>query len=313
MLSDYLKTLKDIDDDTNEFIDILINIYKNEKINNNIDLNNLNIIHYENDIIIYGKDIPLYKSLSYFNEVPIFNEKQAITFLKKNNIDPSVKLIDMPYNERIHFGRLILNKIISKIPPEYVEYSPKLIFGQSYYLKIDDGYYDLNEYVSKLNMLYKLKKYRTIKKCVLNRHIPSDKDVLEYKKGLIKSLKNFKKFLNDNGVSNGFISINNKNYPIQYVILNNGFIDKIKALFGLGVPIEHIPFLVNVSYSLGNLDFLKMFFIFRTNFKSVDICGKVPKLLYYKEKVSLKEHSLMGKYIYFGNIDFKTFKNMIKK
>ena len=194
MLSDVLYNIisSNNNDDAIYFSKILGELYKNNDISKYRNyFEDLGIVE-KDDLLLYGKNYPLFRSLLYFNEVPLFkNESQSILFLKNNGFNPNDKLITLNTDKKKKLGMLLLNEISKKIPAEYIKYAPKLIFGKCYYLKKYN--IELKEYISKLNALCKLKKYNEVEKCIIHQKLPDEKLVKEYRMKLAKSIKLFNK------------------------------------------------------------------------------------------------------------------------
>lgn len=291
------------------FSKILIELYQN---NNICKYNNyfekFGIIE-KDDLILYGKNYPLFRSLLYFNEVPLFKkESQSILFLKNNNFNPNDKLITLNANKKMNLGMLLLNKIYKKIPPEYIKYAPKLIFGKCYYLKRYN--IELKEYISKLNALCKMKKYDEVEKCITYQKLPDEKLVKEYRLKLAKSIKSFNKELDNREIRYTTITYDNKTYPCQYIYIKQSLLDKIKGWIFDSIDGRHYPTLVNTAYSHPKLNYMQPFFIFAEGNK-INVFARVPKLLYFKDNLTLNYLNLTGKHTYFGTWDDKMFEKFI--
>jgi len=280
-----------------DFAYILKLTYLNEfeKIKN-LDYKKFGIIE-KDDLLFYGKNYPLFKSLLFFNEIPVFRkEKESILFLKSIEINPRDTLNSLSYKEKIKLGNEFLKRCLKFVPKEYISYIPYLIFGKGYYFK---GVC-LKEYVSALNGLYKIGKKNKVKKLIINRELPNEKDVKKYKKKLAKKISLFKKKLNSYEINYFNLKFNNKNFKCQYIYIKQSFWDKISGLFGEGIELKYYPTLVNIAYSSEKVDFMKPLFIF-VDGGDISVYAKVPKLVYLKDELTLNHLNLKGKYVYFGN------------
>ncbi|MBW9221785.1 hypothetical protein KKP97_01880 [Methanothermococcus sp. SCGC AD-155-C09] len=309
MLLDELYKLSNKEDNTGNFSKILYGIYTGNDISKyRNELKVLGIIE-RNDLTLYGKNYPLFKSLRYFNEVPIFRkESQYIVFLKKNGFDPSNTLNSLNHNEKRKLGSLIIEKMIAKVPREYVPYLPKLIFGKCYYLKKYN--IEVREYISKLNALYKLKKYNEIKRCLSSQELPSEELIKKYRKKLAKSIEDFNKKLNNGCIEKGILHYNNKPFQYQYVFIKRSILSRLRDLI-LGENTKgYYPAIVNISYSNPNINYMEPFFIFVEG-RQIDVFARVPKLLYFKDNLTLNHLNLKGKHTYFGSWNRENFEKFI--
>ncbi|EHP87930.1 DHH family phosphoesterase [Methanotorris formicicus] len=251
----------------------------------------------ENGLLFYGKDYPIFRSLCYFNEVPIFRkEKDAIVFLNRIGIDPNRTLKSLSFEEKKKLGNEFLNKALMHVPKEYSKYLPSVVFGKEYYFK---GI-ELREYVSSLNGLYKIGKKRKVKNLIVNMETPHKSDIKKYKKEVAKRIMIFKKKLNDEyRISYFSLNFKGRKFLCQYIYIKQSVWDFIKGFFGEGIELKYYPTLINIAYSSDKVDFLKPLFIF-VDKKDVSVYAKVPKLIYLKDGLTLNHLNLKGKHIYFG-------------
>ncbi|WP_457612971.1 hypothetical protein [Methanocaldococcus sp.] len=264
----------------------------------------------KDDLLFYGKNRPIFKSLTFFNEIPVFRkEEDSILFLKDIGIPPSKTLNSLTYEEKIKLRNEFLNISKTIIPREYFSHVPKLIFGKEYYFKD----VCLKEYVSALNGIYKIGNKRKVIELIINRKIPEEKDVIKYRKILAKRINLFNKKLDDYEIRNFNINFNGKNFKCQYIYIRQTVWDKILGLFGEGIELKYYPTLVNIAYSSKKIDFLKPFFIFIDIDKNISVYARVPKLLYLKHGLSLNYLKLKGKTTYFGNWERDKFWKIIEK
>ncbi|ADC69092.1 conserved hypothetical protein [Methanocaldococcus sp. FS406-22] len=296
-------------EDAKDFAYILKLSYLNEfeKIKN-LNLDKFGIVE-KDDLLFYGKNYPLFKSLLFFNEIPVFREeKESILFLKNIELSPRNTLNSLTYDEKIRLGNEFLKRCINIVPKEYISDIPQLIFGKEYYFK---GVC-LKEYVSALNGLYKIGKKNKVKKLIINRELPDEKDVKKYKKKLAKKISLFKKKLDNYEINYFNLKFNNKNFKCQYIYVRQSIWDKILSLFGEEIELKYYPTLVNVAYSHEKVDFLRPLFIF-VNKGDISVYAKVPKLIYLKDGLTLNHLNLRGKCIYFGNWEKERFLEIIEK
>jgi len=296
-------------EDAKDFAYILKLIYLNEfeKIKN-LNLDKFGIVE-KDDLLFYGKNYPLFKSLLFFNEIPVFREeKESILFLKSIGLSPRNTLNSLTYEEKIKLGNEFLKRCLNIVPKEYISYIPQLIFGREYYFK---GVC-LKEYVSALNGLYKIGKKNKVKKLIINRELPDEKDIKKYKNKLAKKISLFKKKLDNYEINYFNLKFNNKNFKCQYIYVRQSIWDKILGLFGEGIELKYYPTLVNIAYSHEKVDFLKPLFIF-VDRGDISVYAKVPKLVYLKDGLSLNHLNLRGKCIYFGNWEKERFLEIIEK
>jgi len=289
--------------DAKDFAYILKLTYLNEfEKFKDVDLNKLGIIE-KDDLLFYGKNYPLFKTLLFFNEIPVFrDEKDSILFLRNIGLSPKNTLNSLTYNEKIMLGNEFLKRCIGLVPNEYIDIIPHLIFGKEYYFKD----VCLKEYVSALNGLYKIGKKKKVKKLIINKELPDERDVKKYKRTLAKKINLFKKKLDDYEINHFNLNFNNKIFKCQYIYIRQSIWDKILGLFGEGIELKYFPSLVNIAYTHKDSDFLKPFFIF-VDKGNVSVYAKVPKIVYLKYKLSLNYLYLKGKYVYFGDWDKSRF------
>ncbi|AEH06034.1 hypothetical protein [Methanothermococcus okinawensis] len=310
MLSDVLYNIvsSNNDDEVIYFSKILWGFYKNNDISKYRNyFKNLHIVE-RDDLLLYGKNYPLFRSVLYFNEVPLFkSESQSILFLKNNGFNPNAKLVNLNDNERNKLGNIILNKIIAKIPKEYARYVPKLIFGKCYYL--EEYNVELKEYISNLNALCKLKKYNEVEKCIIHQKLPDEKLVKKYKLKLAKSIKLFNKKLDNMEIQYTSITYNNKTYPCQYIHIKQSIFDRVKGWIFGSIDGKHYPAIVNISYSHPKINFMQPFFIFVGD--EINVFARAPKLLYFKDNLTLNHLNLTGKHTYFGNWNYEIFEKFV--
>ncbi|XRO75803.1 hypothetical protein ACO3TA_02780 [Methanocaldococcus sp. 28A] len=296
-------------EDAKDFAYILKLAYLNEFNKfKNINFKKLNIIE-KDDLLFYGKNYPLFKTLLFYNEIPVFRkEKESILFLKSIGLSPTNSLNSLNYNEKIRLGNEFIKKCITIVPKEYVRYIPHLIFGKEYYFKE----MNLKEYVSALNGMYKVGKRKKVKKLIINKELPDDSDIKKYKKKLARKIILFKKKLDKYEINYFNLKFNNKNFKCQYIYIKQSIWDKVLGLFGEGIELKYYPTLVNIAYNNKKIDFLKPFFIF-VNKGNISVYAKIPKLIYLKDNLSLNHLNLKGKYVYFGNWDNDKFYQLIEK
>ncbi|MBW9222862.1 hypothetical protein KKP88_00375 [Methanothermococcus sp. SCGC AD-155-K20] len=309
MLLDELYKLSHNRGNAGNFPKILYEIYSDNDISKyRNELEVLGIIE-RNDLTLYGKNYPLFKSLRYFNEVPIFRtESQYIVFLKKNGFNPSSTLISLNHDEKRKLGSLIIEKMIAKVPREYVPYLSKLIFGKCYYLKKHN--IEVREYLSKLNALYKLKKYDEVKRCLSSQELPSEELIKKYQKNLAKSIEDFNKKLNNGNIEKGILYYNDKPFNYQYIFIKRSILSRLRD-FILGENTKgYYPAIVNISYSNPNINYMEPFFIFVDGIQ-IDVFARVPKLLYLKDNLTLNHLNLKGKHTYFGSWNRENFEKFI--
>ncbi len=263
----------------------------------------------KDDLLIYGKNYPLFRSLLYFNEVPLFkNESHSILFLKNNGFSPNDTLISLDNDKKKKLGVLLLNEIFKKTPREYSKYVPKLLFGKCYYLEKYN--IELREYISKLNALCKLKKYCEVEECIVHRKVPDEKFIKEYRAKLAKSINLFNKELYNREIRHTTILYNNKNFSCQYLYVRQSLFDRIKGWIFGSIDGQHYPTIVNIAYSHSKIDYMKPFFIVVEG-NRIDVFARVPKLLYFKDDLTLNHLKLNGKHTYFGNWDNTMFENFV--
>ncbi|AEF95782.1 hypothetical protein [Methanotorris igneus] len=279
-----------------------------EKEDMKVKLRKLNIAE-EDGLLFYGKDYLIFKSIYYFNEVPVFRkEEDAIIFLNKIGIEPNRTLKSLSFEEKRKLGNEFLNKALICVPKEYSKYLPYIIFGKEYYFK---GI-ELKEYVSSLNGLYKIGKRKKVRDLIVNMEIPDEDDVKKYKKKIAKRINKFKKKLNDEYEINYFnLKFKGKKFKCQYIYIKPSLWDHVKSFFGEGIELKYYPTLINVAYSSEKIDFLKPLFIF-VDKKDVAVYAKVPKLVYLKNNLSLNHLNLEGKYIFYGNWSDEEFYKFLK-
>ncbi|XRO77716.1 hypothetical protein ACO3VM_04085 [Methanocaldococcus sp. 10A] len=296
-------------EDVKDFTYILKLTYLNEFDKfKNINFKKFNIIE-KDDLLFYGKNYPLFKTLLFFNEIPVFREeKESILFLKSIGLSPRDTLNSLNYKEKIKLGNEFIKKCIYIVPKEYVSYIPHLIFGKEYYFKE----MNLKEYVSALNGMYKIGKKKKVKKLIINRELPDESDIKKYKKKLAKKIILFKKKLDSYEINYFNLKFNNKNFKCQYIYIKQSIWDKVLGLFGEGIELKYYPTLVNIAYNNKKVDFLKPFFIF-VNKGDISVYAKVPKLIYLKDNLTLNYLNLKGKYVYFGNWNNDKFYQFIEK
>jgi hypothetical protein len=311
MLSDVLYNIisSNNNDDAIYFSKILGELYKNNDISKYRNyFEDLGIVE-KDDLLLYGKNYPLFRSLLYFNEVPLFkNESQSILFLKNNGFNPNDKLITLNTDKKKKLGMLLLNEISKKIPAEYIKYAPKLIFGKCYYLKKYN--IELKEYISKLNALCKLKKYDEVEKCIIYQKLPDEKLVKEYRIKLAKSIRLFNKELDNREIRRTTIIHNNKTYSCQYIYIKQSLLDKIKGWIFGSIDGQHYPAIVNTAYSHPKINYMQPFFILVEG-KDINVFARAPKLLYFKDNLTLNHLNLTGKHTYFGTWDDRMFEKFV--
>jgi len=291
------------------FSKILHELYKNNDISTYKNyFEDLGIVE-KDDLLLYGKNYPLFRSVLYFNEVPLFkNESQSILFLKNNNFNPNDKLITLNADKKKKLGMLLLNEISKKIPAEYIKYAPKLVFGKCYYLKKYN--IELKEYISKLNALCKLKKYNEVEKCIIHQKLPDEKLVKEYRMKLAKSIKLFNKELDNREIRYTTITHDNKTHSCQYLYIKQSLLDKIKGWIFGSIDGQHYPAIVNMAYSHPKINYMQPFFILVDGNK-INVFARAPKLLYFKDSLTLNHLNLTGKHTYFGTWDYAMFEKFI--
>lgn len=232
--------------------------------------------------------------------MPLFkSETQAIVFLKKNGFNPSKTYFDLKDSERIELGNKLMYLILKKVPNEFIDYVPKLVFGDCYYLKKYN--IELEEYVSKLNALSKINEHGEIEKSIVYQKLPDEDLVKKYRMDLAKSINLFNKMLEDKEINHTTIEYNNKKFTCQYIYIKQSIWDRIKGWVFGSIKAEHYPALVNIAYSNPKIDYLKPFFILNEDGYRINVFARVPKLLYFKYNLTLNHMNLTGKHTYFGS------------
>ena len=112
--------------DIKDFAHILKLTYLNKFENfKDFDLDKVGIVEKE-DLLFYGKNYPLFKTLLLFNEIPVFREeKDSILFLKSINISPRKTLNSLSYNEKIRLGNEFIKRCLDIVPNDYISYVPQ--------------------------------------------------------------------------------------------------------------------------------------------------------------------------------------------
>lgn len=313
MLSDLFEEIENENCGSNvsNFSKVLNESYKNnESAFDENTLKNLGILKIENELVIYGKNYPLFKMIYYFNEIPLFNSKKdSIIFLKNNCFDPSATYFSLNNSEKDKLKELIVNLSENRVPNEYKPFVKNLIIGNEYHFSKYNM--DLKEYVSILNSAYKLKKYETVKNCVINKEPLKKNLILKYKTDLSKSINLFNKKLNNEKIHESSINFKDNRCDCQYIYLKQSLWDKIKGWFFEEINGIYYPALVNIAYNNPKIDYLKPFFILNDNDNEINVTARVPKLLYLKYGLTLNHIKLNGKHTYFGKWNISNFKKFL--
>ena len=112
--------------------------------------------------------------------------------------------------------------------------------------------------------------------------------------------------LNNRKIRYTTIEHNGRELPCQYIYIKQSLLDKIKGWVFGSIDGQHYPTLVNIAYSHSKIDFLKPFFILVDN-GNIGVFARAPKLLYFKDNLTLNHLNLTGKHTYFGTWDYEIF------
>ncbi len=152
------------------------------------------------DFRLYGRDMPLYKMLSFSSFLPIFfkNVKGAISFLRENGFNESISWIDLNYNDKRKLFSIITRAMIEK-GYGYEEISN--LYGEVYEM---NGI-DVREISSVINSVAKYGYYDIAMDICINGDLSKAREpIKKHRKNIKNGIKFAKNRINEHGIINYF-------------------------------------------------------------------------------------------------------------
>ncbi len=234
------------------------------------------------DLQFYGKHTkPLFASIKYFSDVRtelLNNDSKIIGFINNINknynleISPKSSICDLTFEEKRILGSEFLTKCKRFIPNEWVQYLPKVIFGNSYEFcneEIKTPFRNLEEFSTCINACSRYGDYETPLN-VLN----GDRD--KYYSKMMTRLANHKR---------------NISKSLQYIRDNVEIIETDKFQYfevEKGIIEGHIIGIVaGMSYSIEEVNWKKPIFAIGETLEGYKVSARCPKLLSFAEDINL--------------------------
>ena len=231
----------------------------------------------ENDLNLYGrKTNPLFVSLSRFSDVklPITNNQgRAKKILKDLEIDGTVPLSKVTYEEKGKIFQELFKEIMEIVPSKYIPFVPKLLMSDSYEFlneNKEEFLSDASEFSTSMNACGRNEEYETAHK-VLKGNRQEALDSLEgiskeHKRNLAKSIERVAKRTDEGMDDGGIIELDN----IQY-------------FDGYGIPANIVGTVTGMILGEGNWK-KPMIGLSQTDEDNIKVSLRCSKLLSYDEK-----------------------------
>ena len=231
----------------------------------------------ENDLNLYGrKTNPLFVSLSRFSDVklPITNNQgRAKKILKDLEIDGTVPLSKVTYEEKGKIFQELFKEIMEIVPSKYIPFVPKLLMSDSYEFlneNKEEFLSDASEFSTSMNACGRNEEYETAHK-VLKGNRQEALDSLEgiskeHKRNLAKSIERVAKRTDEKIDEGGIIELDN----IQY-------------FDGYGIPANIVGTVTGMILGEGNWK-KPMIGLSQTDEDNIKVSLRCSKLLSYDEK-----------------------------
>ncbi|MCF0225973.1 MAG: DHH family phosphoesterase [Methanobrevibacter sp.] len=231
----------------------------------------------ENDLNLYGrKTNPLFVSLSRFSDVklPITNNQgRAKKILKDLEIDGTVPLSKVTYEEKGKIFQELFKEIMEIVPSKYIPFVPKLLMSDSYEFlneNKEEFLSDASEFSTSMNACGRNEEYETAHK-VLKGNRQEALDSLEgiskeHKRNLAKSIERVAKRTDEEIDEGGIIELDN----IQY-------------FDGYGIPANIVGTVTGMILGEGNWK-KPMIGLSQTDEDNIKVSLRCSKLLSYDEK-----------------------------
>ncbi|WP_018154241.1 single-stranded-DNA-specific exonuclease RecJ [Methanothermococcus thermolithotrophicus] len=236
------------------------------------------------DLQFYGKHTkPLFTSIKYFTDVRtdlMNNDSRIIDFINKinrkydTNILPKNYLCELTLDEKRMIGTEFLSKCNRHVPPKWIVYLPKVIFGESYELRseeIKSPLRNLEEFSTCINSCSRYGEYETPLQV-----LKGDRD--KYYDKMKKMLRSHKR-----NISESLDYIKNEVEIIQRDKFQYFEVENNK----IGGNIVGI--IAGMSYSIEEVDWKKPIFAISEIDEGYKVSARCPKLISFAEDINLAE------------------------
>ncbi|MBP2172358.1 single-stranded-DNA-specific exonuclease RecJ [Methanococcus voltae] len=241
----------------------------------------LNLVSNSPDLQFYGKHTrPLFTSIKYFTDVRTDltdNDSRIINFINHVNKKYDSEITNTNYmyklteSQKRAVGSEFFKKCVRYVPKEWIQYLPKVIFGESYELLNHEpgtSFRSLEEYSTCINACSRYNEYEVpleILKGNMNYESKMNKMLKKHKRNLAKSMDTIK---ND-------IEVVQKD-KFQYFEVSN---NEIKG--------NIVGIIAGMSYSIEKVDWKKPIFAISELDEGYKISARCPKLLSFAEDINL--------------------------
>ncbi|NPA62473.1 MAG: DHH family phosphoesterase [Methanococci archaeon] len=234
----------------------------------------------KSDLQMYGRQTrPLFVSMRYWADVRtdlLNNDSRIIKYLqnisKKHDIeiDPSLRLAEIPFEHKRIIGSELLIKCLNYVPNHWTSYIPKVIFGEVYEFREEEfgsPLRDLEEFSTCINACSRYGDYETALNVLMG-----DRD--KYYKKMLSNLRRHR---------------NNLRKALEHVRSDVEIVQKEKfQYFETDKIMPNIVGIVaGMSYSIEEVDWMKPIFAISEGEEGYKVSARCPKLLCFAENVNL--------------------------
>ena len=232
------------------------------------------------DLQMYGRQTrPLFVSMRYWADVRtdlLNNDSKIIKYIQSINkkydieINPTMRLAEIPFEHKRIIGNELLIKCLNYVPKHWTPYVPKVIFGEVYEFRGEEfgsPLRDLEEFSTCINACSRYGDYETALNVLLG-----DRD--KYYRKMLSNLRKHRNNLREalEHVKNDVEIIQKDNF--QYFET-----DKIMP--------NIVGIVAGMSYSIEEVDWMKPIFAIAEDENGYKVSARCPKLLCFAEDVNL--------------------------
>ncbi|CAB3289681.1 Single-stranded-DNA-specific exonuclease RecJ [Methanocaldococcus lauensis] len=232
------------------------------------------------DLQFYGRQTrPLFVSMRYWSDIRtdlLNNDSRVIKYIhyinKKYdiNIDPTIRLAEIPFEYKKIIGNELLIKCLNYVPNHWAPYVPKVIFGEVYEFKSEEfgsPLRDLEEFSTCINACSRYGDYETALNVLMG-------DRGKYYSRMLSNLRKHR---------------NNLREALEHVKNEVEIVKKDKfQYFETDKIMPNIVGIVaGMSYSIEEVDWMKPIFAITEDDNGYKVSARCPRLLCFADNVNL--------------------------
>ncbi|XRO74655.1 single-stranded-DNA-specific exonuclease RecJ [Methanocaldococcus sp. 28A] len=232
------------------------------------------------DLQMYGRQTrPLFVSMRYWADIRtdlLNNDSRIIKYIQYINkkydieINPTMRIAEIPFEHKKIIGNELLIKCLSYVPNHWTPYIPKVIFGEVYEFKCEEfgsPLRDLEEFSTCINACSRYGDYETALNVLMG-------DRGKYYSRMLSNLRKHRNNLREalEHVKNDVEIIKKENF--QYFET-----DKIMP--------NIVGIVAGMSYSIEEVDWMKPIFAITEDDNGYKVSARCPKLLCFAENINL--------------------------